>query len=193
MTAQLWPGDRAHGQMGAERLEKTDKYSDIIDLYSGRVFNLASRMLGNREDAEEATQDVFIRVFKSLDNFRGDSTMSTWIWRIATNVCISILKRRKITAVSLGETEMDPPDGKIGNVSGPEEALFKTERRVAIENYLALLPAVESAALTLFYMEGLSYREISKALEVPVGTVSVEIHRGRRKLREIMKDRMEEI
>ncbi len=179
--------------MGTEGQKKTDKYLDIVDLYSGRVFNLASRMLGNREDAEEATQDVFMRVFKSLDSFRGDSAMSTWIWRITSNVCMSRLSRKRHAAVSLDESEIDPPDDRIGHISRQEKAFFKTERRIAIEKYLALLPPVESAALTLFYMEGLSYNEISQALEIPIGTVSVEIHRGRRKLREIMRGGREEL
>ncbi len=179
--------------MGKEEKQKADKYSDIVDLYSARVFNLASRMLGNREDAEEATQDVFMRVFKSLSGFRGDSAMSTWVWRIATNVCMSRLRSKKSGSISLDQNAVDPPDDGIGNDSGPEKAFYRTERHIAIEKLLSILPPVQSAALTLFYMEELSYVEISTALEIPVGTVSVEIHRGRRRLRKILKDRREEL
>lgn len=163
-----------------------NKYSDLVNLYSERVFNLALKMLGAREDAEEATQDVFMRVIKSLDNFRGDSSLSTWIWRITANVCISRRKKRRNDSVSLDQTRFDPPDGKIDTYSRQESAMYRNELSGIVNKYVSMLPSNESAAITLFYLEGLSYEEISEILEMPVGTVSIALHRGRKRLREML-------
>ena len=168
-------------------------YEDIVSLHSERVYNLALRMLGNREDAEEATQDVFVRVFQSMDNFRGDSSLSTWIWRITTNVCITRRKKKNIDAISLDNVEIDPPDGRIEDCSRQEKSLYRRERSKLINTCISLLPPNESAAITLFYLEGLSYEEISEILKLPIGTVSIALHRGRRRLGEMLKGKKEEL
>ncbi len=165
---------------------RASKYSDIVDLYSERVFNLAIRMLGNREDAEEATQDVFMRVYKSMDGFRGDSSLSTWIWRIAANVCITRSKKKKANAVSLENSLIDPPDGQVGTFSGQERALYRTELAGAVKEFISMLPPNESTVVTLFYLEELSYEEISEILKMPLGTVSITLHRGKARLRELL-------
>lgn len=171
----------------------SDKYSDLVALYSERVFNLALRMLRNRENAEEATQDVFIKIFKSMENFRGESSLSTWIWRIATNVCFSYLRKNKINSVSLEDAKLDPTDGQTGSYSIQENALHHHELSSAINKFISMLPANESVAVTLFYLEELSYEEISEILKMPIGTVSITLHRGRKRLREMIKEKKEEL
>ncbi len=173
--------------MASEESEAGGTFKDIVNLYSERVFNLALRMLGNREEAEEATQDVFMRVLRSIDKFRGDSGLGTWIWRIATNVCLTRRKKKNILAVSLDAIDVDPPDGKIERNSKQERSLFARERTDIIQHYISLLPPGESAVITLFYLEELSYEEISDILKMPVGTVSTSLHRGRQKLGEMLR------
>ena len=173
--------------------ELRNNYEDIVSLHSERVYNLALRMLGNREDAEEATQDVFVRVFRSMESFRGDSSLSTWIWRITTNVCITRRKKKKIESVSMENAEIDPPDGQIENSSRQEKSLYDHERYKMINRYISLLPPNESAAITLFYLECLSYEEISEILKLPIGTVSIALHRGRRRLGEMLRKKREEL
>lgn len=173
--------------MTSEESEAGGTFKDIVNLYSERVFNLALRMLGNREEAEEATQDVFMRVLRSIDKFRGDSGLGTWIWRIATNVCLTRRKKKNILAVSLDAIDVDPPDGKIERNSRQERSLFARERTDIIQHYISLLPPGESAVITLFYLEELSYEEISDILKMPVGTVSTSLHRGRQKLGEMLR------
>ncbi|MCL5268307.1 MAG: RNA polymerase sigma factor [Bacteroidetes bacterium] len=170
-----------------------DTFKGVVDLYSGRVFNLALRMLGSHEDAEEATQDVFMRVHGSLEDFRGDSSLSTWIWRITTNVCLTRRKKKNIDAVSIDNSEIDPPDGRIENSSRQEKSVYAHESREIVDRCIPMLPPNESAVITLFYFEELSYEEISGLLNMPVGTVSTALHRGRQRLGEMLRERKDEL
>lgn len=170
-----------------------DPFKDIVSLYSGRVFNLALKMLGDRNDAEEAAQDVFMRVYSSLKDFRGDSSLSTWIWRITANVCLTRRKKKDLDPVSLDDGEIDPPDGRVGNLSGQEKSVYAHERREKLDSYISLLPSNEAAVVTLFYFEQMSYEEISDILKLPVGTVSTALHRGRQRLAEMLRERKDEL
>ncbi len=170
-----------------------DPFKDIVSLYSGRVFNLALKMLGSREDAEEAAQDVFMRVYSSLNDFRGDSSLSTWIWRITANVCLTRRKKKSLGAVSLDDSEIDPPDGTAGNSSRQEKSVYARERREILDECIALLPPNEAAVVALFYLEELSYEEISDVLKVPIGTASTALHRGRQRLGEMLRERKDEL
>jgi RNA polymerase sigma-70 factor (ECF subfamily) len=157
------------------------------------VFNLALKMLGNRNDAEEAVQDVFMRVYSSLKDFRGDSSLSTWIWRITANVCLTRRKKRDPAGVSLDDSGIDPPDGRVEDSSRQEKSVYASERRKILDACIALLPPNESAVVTLFYFEELSYEEISDILRLPVGTVSTALHRGRQRLAEMLRERKDEL
>lgn len=179
--------------MGAENVVAGGTFQDIVELYSGRVFNLALKMLGNREDAEEATQDVFMKVHDSMRNFRGDSSLGTWIWRITTNVCLTRRKKKKIASVSLDDIEVDPPDGRIDAHSKQERTFFARQRTDLIDQNISMLPPNESAVITLFYIEELSYEEISDILKMPTGTVSTLLHRGRRRLGQLLRQMKEEL
>lgn len=170
-----------------------DPFKDIVDLYSGRVFSLAFKMLGTRTDAEEATQDVFMRVYSSLKDFRGDSSLSTWIWRITTNVCLSRRKKKGLDPVSIDDREIDPPDGGVADFSRQEKSVYARERREILDECIALLPRNEAAVVTLFYLEQLSYDEIADILKIPAGTVSTALHRGRQRLAEMLKKRKDEL
>ncbi len=179
--------------MKSAKADAGNAFRDIVDLFSGRVFNLAVKMLGNRHDAEEAVQDVFMRIHSSLDDFRGESSLSTWIWRITVNVCLTKRKKSSLGAVSLDESGIDPPDGRVENSSRQEKSVYARERREILEGCIALLPPNESAVVTFFYFEELSYEEISDILKLPIGTVSTALHRGRQRLAEMLKERKDEL
>ena len=134
-----------------------------------------------------------IRVLKSLEEFRGDSSLSTWIWRITTNVCITRRKKKTIDALSLDEAEIDPPDGHIRDYTREEKSLYDRELSETVNGYISMLPPNESAVITLFYLEELSYEEISEILRLPVGTVSTALHRGRQRLGEMLREKKEEL
>lgn len=178
---------------GGRKAGAHETFGDIIALYSERVYNLAIRILGNKEDAEEATQDVFMRILNSLDDFRGDSSLATWIWRITANVCLSRRKKKTIDTVSLNKIEFDPPDGRTEQYSRQERSFFARERADIINRYISSLPPGESAVITLFYLEELSYEEISEVLKMPMGTVSTALHRGRQRLGELLRGKKGEL
>jgi RNA polymerase sigma-70 factor (ECF subfamily) len=151
----------------------------LVQEHSGLVYRVALRILGV-EDAQDASQEVWIRVWRNIESFRGDSAFSTWLYRITVNTCLSV--RRKESR--RGEREYsgdempflpEPPGGD----ADPEAAALGTERREEIQAALGHVRAEHRAALVLRHMEGLSYAEIAKVLEVPVGTAKGWVSRGR--------------
>jgi RNA polymerase sigma-70 factor (ECF subfamily) len=153
-------------------------FREIVDTYSPQVFNHAVSLLKNREEAEEATQDVFLRIHKALDLFRGDAQLSTWIWRITANVCFTRLAKKKLPTESLGENEYAVPE---------EHSVLRQvdryQQKDIIERALHSLPPQQASILLLFYIEGKSYKEIAGIFNIPEGTIATLLHRGREKLR----------
>ena len=143
-------------------------------------------MLGNREDAEEATMDVFMKIHRGLADFRGDAQLSTWIWRITTNVCLSRRSKMKEQTVSAGTENAEDVIADLDPMSNPDELLLKEEMREELARSIAKLPEQEAAAMTLFYLEGMKYEEIAAVLGMPMGTVATAVHRGRERLRKKM-------
>lgn len=165
-------------------------YRTLVADFSGRVYRQAYRILGSRQDAEDATQEVFLKVYKGLHEFRGEAQIATWIYRITFNVCAAMQKKRRIEHVSIhggdeaSQTEIPDPD------SGPAEALVERDRLERLSALIALLPEREAAAITLFYMEEMSYADISRILDIPPGSVATALHNGRERLRRhLMKER----
>lgn len=163
-------------------------YQTLVAEFADRVYRQALRMLGLRQDAEDATQEVFLKVFNGLPRFRGESDIGTWIFRITFNVCVTLRQRKKIQSVSLDDTDrlgsLDPPDPS----SGPDEILAEGERLERLALLVARLPEREAAAITLFYSGQKSYEEISRILGIPPGSVATALHNGRRRLRAMLKE-----
>ena len=154
--------------------------------YQDRVYNQAYRMLGNHEDAEEATQDVFLLIHRSRDEFRGDSKLSTWIYRITSNVCITRLRRKQIPTSSM-DREFEPDGDTLADVIPDEcpdpETLYEDEQmkehvRAEVRN----LPPKWAMAVSMYHFDDLSYEEIADAMGIPKATVATYIMRGRQRL-----------
>ncbi len=163
----------------------TNAYAKLIDCYKDLVYTLAFRMLKNREEAEEVAQDTFIKIFKSLDKFKGDSKLSTWIYRVAYNTCLDNIKKNKKhqNDVAIDEytfNQLDTIDNALDNI-------IKEEKRILIKKCIAKLPEDSSALLTLFYFEELSLDEISKIVNGEANTVKVKLFRARKKLAVILE------
>lgn len=158
-------------------------FDSIVEHFAERIFNQALRVLGNREDAQEATTDVFMRIHRGLGDFRGESQLSTWIWRITANVCLTRKARRRLQMVSLdaGEFRDDPPDDERN--SNPEERFLAQEGGEDLAGLIAELPDQEASAIALFYLQEMKYDEIAAILQIPTGTVATLLHRGRERLR----------
>jgi RNA polymerase sigma-70 factor (ECF subfamily) len=162
-------------------------FAELVDMYKGKLFHLAYRMLGNSQEAEDIVQDTFLRVYEHFGRYDNQHKFSTWIYRIATNLCIDRLRRRK-SVYSL-DAELSDGDGLDGysmlqaSDPTPEQQLVLTERQQVIASAMSSLPAKYKSAMALKYYQDLSLQEISDILDIPVSTVKTRIHRGRDYLR----------
>jgi RNA polymerase sigma-70 factor (ECF subfamily) len=163
------------------RTGETGCFASLLERYSTQVFSLIVKMVGNREDAEELTQDVFVKAYGALASFRGESSFSTWIYRIAYNMAVSAVRKKKTAFMSVDEDRMpDVPDGEA------EEAMPGTtdpEERLRILNLaLERLSPEERAVIMLFYKENRSMEEIAAIAGLTVSNVKTKVFRIRKKL-----------
>jgi len=172
--------DRNHTRSLALRAARGDvgAFGDLVQEHSGLVYRVALRVLGAR-DAQDASQEVWIKVWRNIKNFRGESAFTTWLYRITMNTCLSFRQKesRRDERQYPGETPFlaEPAGGE----ADPEAATLNAERRVEIEAALEHVRAEHRAALVLRHMEGLSYAEIAEILDVPDGTAKGWVSRGR--------------
>ena len=161
----------------------TAAFEEIVRANEKIVFNLALRSLGNREDAEDATQEVFMKAYAGLSSMRGESKLSVWLYRITNNVCIDMLRRRRET-VSLshetddGEAEFELPDERFDPVAITE----RRDLREQVSRALEQLPEDARRIFLLRELAGQSYAEIAETLQIDVGTVKSRIFRARKRI-----------
>jgi RNA polymerase sigma-70 factor, ECF subfamily len=159
----------------------------VVRAHAARVYRLAYRLTGNRHDAEDLTQDVFVRIFRYLPTYRpGVGTLEGWLHRVTTNLFIDQARRRQ-------RIRLEPLDGdwesQAGSVATPDELYEARAVDDDVQTALEALPLDFRTAVVLRDVEGLAYDEIATALNIKVATVATRIHRGRRLLREALTDR----
>ena len=168
------------------------RFSLLVDRHKDRAMTLALRILANREEAEEAVQDAFVRAFRSLGRFRGDSTFSTWFYSILHNVAISTLKRRgKLQQVPYEDENGIDLDHFADGDAGPLASVERREMAEMVENGLRALAERYRVVLTLFYVQEMKYEEIATVLGLPMGTVKTLLFRGRESLRQALAAQLE--
>ena len=167
----------------------TNAFSVLVDNYKDLVFTLAMRMVKNREEAEEVSQDTFIKVYKSLNKFKGNSKFSTWIYRVAYNTCLDRLKKikREYNVVAIDEFT----EHQVKTLDNALDQMEAQEHKQKIQECLQLLPSDDSFLLTLYYFEDQSLEEISKVVGLTANNVKVKLFRSRKKLTSILKDQLE--
>jgi len=167
----------------------TNAFAELVDKYKDLVFTLALRMIKNREEAEEVSQDTFIKTFKSLEKFKGKSKFSTWVYRIAYNTCLDRLKRikRDYHVVTIDEFT----ENQIKTIDNALSHMEKDEQKNEIQKCLNLLPSEDSFLLTLFYFEDQSLEEISEVVGLTANNVKVKLFRSRKKLATVLKEQLE--
>jgi RNA polymerase sigma factor (sigma-70 family) len=167
----------------------SNAFSVLVDRYKDLVFSLALKMVKNREEAEEVAQDAFIKVYKSLSQFNGDSKFSTWIYKVTYNTCLDRLKKNK------REQHVVPIDefntNQIKSLDNALDAMQEKERLQAIQDCIELLPSDDAFLLTLFYFEEQSLEEIANVVNLTTNNVKVKLFRSRKKLTTILKERLE--
>ncbi len=169
-------------------------YEDLLAKYRNLVFSIMFKMVRNTQEAEDLTQEAFMKAFGSLETFNEEFAFSTWLMKIASNNCIDFLRRRKLRTYSIHEPiqfkderiEIDIPDQE----PSPERSLIQSERKRMIEDAINELPDRYRYVIILRHREDKSYEEISEILNLPLGTVKAQIFRAReilnRKLRSML-------
>lgn len=156
-------------------------YALLIERYQHFVFTLIKRIINNHEDAEELTQDVFIKAFHALGDYKGTSKFSTWLYTIARNISLSYMRKQKAAIVS---------DEILTSINGysrdTEQSLEKKNRKAVINNAINHLEPSEAQVLTLFYIQEQTIDEIAIILDMNPGNVKVKLFRSRKKLKEIL-------
>jgi RNA polymerase sigma-70 factor (ECF subfamily) len=165
-------------------------FESLIRRHEGRVFGLLMRMLGNREDAEDVAQETFISLHRHGHRFRHDARFSTFVYRVAANAALNRRRTlgRKNARLRKLQLRQAAGDDLPATPRSPESAAFGTQIQAQVQDALLELPDDLRIATVLYDIEGLSYREIASALEIPEGTVKSRIHRARNALREGLKD-----
>jgi RNA polymerase sigma factor (sigma-70 family) len=161
-------------------------WEQVVQEHSARVYRLAYRLTGNRHDAEDLTQEVFVRVFRSLSSYT-PGTFEGWLHRITTNLFLDQVRRKQ--RIRFDALPEDAGDRLAGSDPGPERAWEHNNLDHDVQAALATLPPEFRAAVVLCDIEGLSYEEIAATLDVKLGTVRSRIHRGRAALRQALAHR----
>jgi RNA polymerase sigma-70 factor (ECF subfamily) len=157
-------------------------FGTLVLRYQDSVYNLACRTLGDRNRACDAAQDAFLRAWRSIAAFKGESKFSSWIYRITVNCCLSHLRRRGVAF------DAEPPDvmERMQNPASPPEHFSRTvENQDLVENLLKQLPPIYRTLVTLHYLQGIDCREVADITGCPLGTVKAYLHRARALMRRL--------
>jgi RNA polymerase sigma-70 factor (ECF subfamily) len=169
-----------------------DSYRVLVDRYSSLVYTVALRIVGDEDDADDVAQETFVRAYRALGRFRGDSKFSSWVYRIAVNRALTHLKRRRRRPMTIELSEAPRAQSEMSSrrvEENPGQLVLDEEFRAQVREAVARLPAQYRAAITLFYLEEKSYKEVAGILGVPMGTLKTHLHRARSMLREILEGR----
>lgn len=160
-------------------------FAILVDKYENKVFNYVNYLMNSPEDAEEMVQDTFVKAYRSLSQFRGEASFSTWLIRIAHRNCLTHFRKKVPTKVSLDSVT----NSSAGNmVNSPSKELHLDDRRQVLNRALQQLKPDERSAVTLFYYQELSLQEICDVTELSLSNVKILLHRSRKKLLGILSD-----
>ncbi|GIP41403.1 ECF RNA polymerase sigma factor SigW [Paenibacillus sp. J31TS4] len=162
-------------------------FAELVDMYKDKIYHLAFRMLSQSQTAEDIVQETFLRVYRNLDRYDESQKFSTWIYRIATNLCIDQLRKRKPSY----SPDAEMPDGEGADwysllpseEATPEDQIMLSETQLQIREAIQSLPEKYKSVVILRYLHDMSLQEIGDVLDMPVTTVKTRVHRGREFLR----------
>lgn len=168
-----------------------EAFGEIVDIYKNSVYQLCYRMLGNRHEAEDAAQEAFIRAYTNIQSFNQELKFSTWLFRIATNLSIDRMRKKKpnqyLDAEVAGKEGLTLYSQIPSDTPLPEIELESLELQETVHKEILKLPEKYRSAIILKYIDELSLNEISEILGLPIGTVKTRIHRGREALRQQLR------
>jgi len=173
-------------------------FAELMERYKKPVYHMVLKMVRNVDDAEDLTIEAFAKAFKNLARFKKDYTFSTWLFRIATNNAIDFIRKKKLDTFSLNTSFTDDAGESVNidvedkNLMPDEEAINKQKIEL-VQMFVTKLPAKYQRLVRLRYFDELSYEEIAKELEAPLGTVKAQLHRARELMYELVKDKKKHI
>ena len=174
--------------VAASKRGDQDAFAQLVQHHQRRVFNLVFRMVQQYEEANEVTQETFLAAWQGLPAFRGDARFSTWLYRVAVNLCISELRRRSRSRLQyLDELAVPEEDRDASDMPSPDEAAETQERCRAVRRILAALPHDYRAIMVLRHFQQLAYEEIADVLQISLSQVKTRLFRARK----MFKDRYE--
>lgn len=159
-------------------------FEEIVTRYKKLVYSVVYKMITDKEEVHDVSQEVFIRLYKSLDKYNPEYKMSTWIVKITTNLCLDTLRKKKQDTVTL-----DDAIGVSSSVDTPEESLIKSQRSQLIKKAINELPEKYKVLIILFHNNGMSYEEMTKILDEPMSIIKNRLYRARL----MLKDKLESI
>ncbi|MBU8899683.1 RNA polymerase subunit sigma-24 [Corallococcus sp. H22C18031201] len=172
----------------------------LVERYQRKVYAVALGMLKDKEEAMDVSQEAFVKVYKYLDHFKGDASFYTWLYRITSNICIDVLRKRRggggdpvefdeTQAVDLSEARIGALGSRLG--TNPQKSALRKELAEKIQEALATVPEKHRAILLLREIEGMSYEDLARTLDIPKGTVMSRLFHARAKVQKILSDYLE--
>lgn len=174
-------------------LGNREEFSKLIDKYKNMVYNLTYRMCNNLDDAEDLSQEAFIRAFQSLPRFNPSYKFSTWLYQITLNIVRDRFKKKSLNCLSL-DAPIETDDSEIyqqhsDHTNNPEDIFARKEKSKSIESAILSLPLTYREVIVLRHLQNLSYSEISSILKISASIVKVRLYRGRQALKDKLKDK----
>jgi RNA polymerase sigma-70 factor (ECF subfamily) len=172
----------------------------LVERYQRKIYAVALGMVKDKEEAMDIAQEAFVKVYKYLDHFKGDSSFYTWLYRITVNICIDALRKKQALRgeqVELDEAvKMDTAEANIGALgsrlgTNPQKSALRKELAEKIQQALEAVPEKHRAILLLREVEGMSYEDLSRTLEIPKGTVMSRLFHARAKVQKILSEYLE--
>jgi len=165
-------------------LQDPRAYEELVRRYQRRLYNLAGRLTGDREEAEDLAQEALVRAYVALPRFRKGERFSPWVYKIAVNLCINYLRRRK-TLVALNDQAPF-----VDRSPTPEQSLERGETQATVQKAILALPEQYRAVILMRHQQELSYSEIAEALGLPLGTVKTHLFRAREMLHRLLSQEL---
>jgi RNA polymerase sigma-70 factor (ECF subfamily) len=176
-----------------ERAQRGDRSAidALIRKYEQRAYQYAFRLTSQPEEAADVVADAFVRVYVALQNFKGQSAFTTWLYRILTNCFLDLRKRERTRRTMSLEVALQTEEGDLERQiedpsPTPDLQAERSERESAVESAVARLPEYQRAMIVMYHSEGLAYEEIAEALDLPIGTVKSRLNRARLSLRDLL-------
>ncbi len=178
----------------------TRAFKLLVERYQRKIYSVALGMLKDKEEARDVSQEAFVKVYRYLENFKGDSSFYTWLYRITVNICIDVLRKKgpgRADHVEFDESiQMDSAEANIGALgsrlgTNPQKSALRKELAEKIQEALEQVPEKHRAILLLREVEGMSYEDISRTLDIPKGTVMSRLFHARIKVQKILSEYLE--